>query len=50
MAFKISASLKLNSAISFSALLFYKWTDQTSFLTDHAITCGVNDLTSFICF
>ena len=38
----------MNTAISFSALSFYKSTDQKPFLTDHAITCGVNGLTSFI--
>ena len=49
MALQISASRKLNTAIFLSALSFYKWTDQKPFLTEHAITCGVNGLTSFIC-
>jgi len=49
MALQISASRKLNTAISFSDLSFYKWTDQKPFLTDQAITCGVNGLTSFKC-
>ena len=34
---------------SLSALLFYKSTDQTPFMTEHALTCGVNGLVSFIC-
>jgi len=45
MALQISASLKLNTAISLLALSFYKSTDQKPFLTEHAITCGVSDLT-----
>jgi len=38
-----------NTAISLSALSFYKSTDQKLFLTEHAVTCGVNVLTSFMC-
>jgi len=30
-------------------LLYKASTDQKPFLTDHATTCGVNGLTSFIC-
>jgi len=49
MVLQISASLKLSTVISLSALSFHKWPDQQPFLTEHAITCGVNGLTSFIC-
>jgi len=49
MALQISASRQPNTAISLSAHSFYKSTDQKHYLTGHAITCGVNGLTSFIC-
>jgi len=48
MALQISASLKLNTVISLFALSFYKSIDQKPFLAEHAITCGVNGLASFI--
>jgi len=35
--------------ISLSALSFCKSTDEKPFLTEHAMTCGVNGLTYFIC-
>jgi len=41
-------ALALNTAISFSALSFCKSTDQKPFLTEDAITCGVNGWSSFI--
>ena len=49
MALQISASRSLNTAFSLSALPCYKSTDQKPFLIEHAITCGVSGLTSFIC-
>ena len=48
MALQISPSRELSTAIALSALSFYKSTDQ-KVLTEHAVTCDVNGLTSFIC-